>query len=79
MMDKLLESIIEKNRYLVKSGSVASYIPALSKANPNDIGITIIDKEGKIFSAGDYDAKFTIQSISKVLALMIGVRRRRSI
>lgn len=72
-MDKLLKNIIEKNKHLVERGKVASYIPALSKANPNHIGISVIDKEEKIFSAGDYSVKFTIQSISKVLALIIAV------
>ena len=72
-MDKLLKNIIEKNKHLVEKGKVASYIPALSKANPNYIGISVIDKEGKIFSAGDSSVKFTIQSISKVLALIIAV------
>ena len=73
MMDKLLKNIIEKNKHLVENGKVASYIPALSKANPNHIGISVIDKEGKVFSAGDSSIKFTIQSISKVLALIIAV------
>lgn len=72
-MDKLLKDIIEKNKHLVENGRVASYIPALSKANPNHIGISVIDKEGKVFSAGDSSIKFTIQSISKVLALIIAV------
>ena len=72
-MEKLLESIIEKNKHLVELGNVASYIPALSKANPNHIGISVIDKDGHIYSAGDYKEKFTIQSISKVLALIVAL------
>ncbi len=72
-MDKLLEEIIQKNSHLVKEGKVASYIPALSFANPEEIGITIIDNDGKVHIAGDYHKKFTIQSISKVLALMVAV------
>lgn len=72
-MNKLLMDLIEKNRYLVKEGTVASYIPALSKSNPNHIGVSIIDKNGNIFSEGDYKVKFTIQSISKVLSLMVAL------
>lgn len=72
-MERLLKDIIDKNKHLVDKGKVASYIPALNKANPNHIGISIIDKEEKIFSAGDYGVKFTIQSISKVLALIVAV------
>ncbi len=72
-MEKLLNNIIEKNRWLVKSGKVASYIPALSLADPNDIAIVTMDMEGIIHTGGNFDTKFTIQSISKVLALMVAV------
>ncbi len=72
-MENLLKKIIEKNKHLVKEGKVANYIPALGKANPNDIGITTIDMEGIVHTAGEYDVKFTIQSISKVIALMVAV------
>ena len=72
-MNKLLIALLEKNKLLVKEGTVASYIPALSKSNPHHIGISIIDKNGNIFSEGDYKVKFTIQSISKVLSLMVAI------
>ena len=72
-MEKLLDKIIEKNRYLINEGKVADYIPALSKADPHQIGVCIMDLEGKIYGAGDYDVKFTIQSISKVMSLMLAI------
>lgn len=72
-MEKILEEVLEENRGLAKSGQVASYIPALSKANPNHLGICIIDAAGNIYKKGDFDVKFTIQSISKVVALMLAL------
>lgn len=72
-MEKLLDRIIEKNRSLTGNGRVADYIPALSKADPNNIGICIVDLDGNTYSAGDYNTKFTIQSISKVIGLFLAI------
>lgn len=72
-MEKLLERIAEENRKFINRGNVASYIPALAKVDKNLLGISFIDIDGNIYNYGDCDKKFTIQSISKVLALMIVV------
>lgn len=72
-MEKLLGEIIESNRYLIKQGKLADYIPALSKVDPNKIGVSIADIDGKTYSSGDWEHKFTIQSISKVLSLMLAI------
>lgn len=72
-MQKLLEEIIESNRYLIDKGKLADYIPALSEVDPYKIGITLADINGNIYSAGDYKQKFTIQSISKVLSLILAI------
>lgn len=69
-MQKILQKIIDDNKEFFKDGNVADYIPALKNANIEDCGITLIDKENKLYSAGDAQKKFTIQSISKVIALM---------
>lgn len=72
-MNQLLKSIIENNRKYASEGKVASYIPGLAKANPEHLGICVTTLEGKEFSAGDCDVKFTIQSISKVISLMVAI------
>jgi glutaminase len=46
-------------------GELATYIPELGKANPDDFGICITTADGRIFEVGDCDRPFTIQSISK--------------
>lgn len=72
-MKDLLEAIIEENRYLTKEGKLADYIPALSKANIDDIGLCLIDSNNNIYKLGDYRRKFTLQSISKVLSLILAI------
>jgi glutaminase len=68
-MEKILKDIIEKNRKYTEFGHVADYIPELKKACKGDLGICIIDKDNNIYTAGDVDKKFTIQSISKPILL----------
>lgn len=72
-MKRLLDELVEKNRYLAKKGKVADYIPALKKANPEDLGICVIDMKEKIYTSGEYRTKFTIQSISKTISLMLAI------
>lgn len=72
-MENLLNRLIEKNKPLTKYGKVADYIPALSYVNPNELGICIIDMNNNIYCSGDYNKKFTIQSISKVIALGLAI------
>ncbi len=64
-LPEFIESLYEKYR-VIDDGSLASYIPELTKADPNWFAISIITKEGEIFEVGDSRNHFTIQSISKV-------------
>jgi len=47
------------------AGHVATYIPELGKANPDNFGICLVTADGRIFEVGNCDTPFTIQSISK--------------
>lgn len=60
VLDELLESYRD-----LSIGEPASYIPELAKANPNDFAICVMTVDGKIFSAGNTDKTFTLQSVSK--------------
>lgn len=73
-MFSLLNTLVEKNKVYGKEGKVASYIPALSKANADDLGIYVVDSKGKEYYSGDYDKKFTMQSISKIVSLILAIR-----
>lgn len=72
-MQELLKELVEKHRKTTELGKVASYIPELEKTNPRNLGIYILDNEGNEYFAGDYNNKFTVQSISKVVALMLAI------
>jgi len=47
------------------SGEVATYIPELGKANPDDFAVSLVTTTGRAYDVGDTDRPFTIQSISK--------------
>lgn len=72
-MQNKIEKIIKECRKYTKQGEVASYIPELKKANKDALGIYIDKLDGNEFYAGDYETKFTIQSISKVISLIIAI------
>ncbi len=60
----MIDTVYEK--YLPHStGEVATYIPELSKADPEAFGVCLVTADGRTFEAGDCDRPFTIQSISK--------------
>ena len=46
-------------------GEVASYIPELSKADPDHFGISLATLDGHVYEVGDTGVPFTIQSMSK--------------
>ena len=72
-MKDLLDKLVKKNIPEAKQGTVASYIPELDKARKDALGLYIIDVEGNECYSGDWDTKFTIQSISKIVTLMLAI------
>ena len=69
-MDGLLKELIEQCRQDTANGKVASYIPALAKADPNALGIYILDRNGLHAQGGDSKVRFSIQSIIKPILLL---------
>jgi len=72
-MKRILEKVINDNRVWVKDGELASYIPELLNADKEALGICITTLDGEEYFAGDHNTKFTIQSISKVITLMLAI------
>lgn len=72
-MKAQLEEILDRNRIKIAYGKLPTYIPELQKANKDALGIYISQLDGSEYGAGDYDYKFTIQSISKVITLLIAL------
>lgn len=68
-----LKEMVQQVREYTKNGQVADYIPALSKADPDDVAVAIYDGNDTCFSEGNYNQLFTLQSISKVLTLALAL------
>ncbi|GGH22806.1 glutaminase [Alsobacter metallidurans] len=54
-------------------GEVATYIPELARVDPAGFGICVVGADGAVASAGDSDAPFSIQSVSKVFTLTLAL------
>ena len=68
-IEQIINRLYEKYKDCAGEGEVASYIPALAGADPDGYAIAVSTVDGKEYVLGDYDTKFSIQSISKVLTL----------
>ena len=53
-------------------GQVADYIPELGKASPGDFGLALSTVGGKLYTIGDAEIEFTIQSISTTSPIQSG-------
>lgn len=63
-LQSLIDQVYEK--YLpLQLGQPASYIPELAKVNPDLFAIAVVDTKGRLYSAGNMQAQFTLQSTSK--------------
>lgn len=49
----------------VKEGANANYIPILDKVPSDMFGVVIVTRDGEMYSAGELDYEFSIQSVSK--------------
>ncbi|XMO86293.1 glutaminase [Algibacter sp. AS12] len=65
----VLNSIYQDAIQATDKGVVASYIPELAHVNKENFAIQLRTAKGECYGVGDYNKLFSIQSISKVLAL----------
>lgn len=68
-----LTLMVKEALQYTKHGKVADYIPALSTSDPNVLSLAIFEGESTVATAGDTSETFTIQSISKVIALALAL------
>ncbi|MBR1401822.1 MAG: glutaminase [Prevotella sp.] len=69
----ILENIHREIQPFAEEGKQADYIPALAEVDPNQFGICIQTLDGSTYSLGDAATRFSIQSISKVFTLAMGL------
>ena len=67
----ILNEIYDDVKPLIGKGKVADYIPALAEVSPDKFGMAVNTLDGKTYSVGNVEEKFSIQSISKVFSLTL--------
>lgn len=67
-----LRQVLEKARP-DDSGQLANYIDVLAKADPSKMAIALSTVDGNLYSAGDDEVEFSIQSISKAFVYAIAI------
>lgn len=70
-----LDRIYVALKPIIGEGKVASYIPELASVAPDQFGMAVVDFAGNVYSVGDARKRFSIQSISKLFALTLAVKR----
>jgi glutaminase len=62
----------------VKEGKNADYIPELTKVPSELFGVAIVTARGDVYTAGDVEYAFTIQSVSKPFTAALVMQEHRS-
>ena len=70
---EIIKEAMEEASKHISEGKVATYIPELGKVDPNQLGICIYPLTGDKVCLGAYDVRFTMQSISKVVMLILAL------
>jgi len=68
---KIIEDIYLELKNVDDTGEVANYISELATVSPDNFGVNITTTNKENFGVGDFNTKFSIQSISKVFALTL--------
>ncbi|WP_050613487.1 glutaminase [Bacillus testis] len=68
---KCVEEWVEQHKSYTTQGECAAYIPALKREDPGQLGICMIGADGTVIKAGDWEATYTLQSISKVISFIV--------
>ena len=71
---KIIEDIYAEVENVEDIGTVANYIPELALVDANNFGINITNINNTSFGVGDFNKKFSIQSISKLLSLTLAYK-----
>jgi glutaminase len=72
-LHSVVREIADEMRLRPDRGEVARYIPELARVDPAQFGLVVIGADGEVAAAGDADAPFSIQSVSKVFTLTLAL------
>ncbi|MBQ0005401.1 MAG: glutaminase A [Clostridiales bacterium] len=70
---RIVTEAYEEARKVIPEGHVATYIPELGKVDPNQLGICLYRLDKEKICVGDYNVRFTMQSVSKVISLCVAL------
>jgi glutaminase len=56
-----------------RDGALADYIPELALVEPEHFGLALVSSQGKVYTSGDVDQPFTIQSVSKAFSYCLAL------
>lgn len=70
----IVDAIFAEVKQLENPGTIATYIPELGNVNPDKFGVFVQSVNGDNFFAGDSHEPFSIQSIAKVLSLVLAYK-----
>ena len=70
---EIIQRAMDLAREEIPKGAVATYIPELGKMDPHQLGICLYPLKGDKITLGDCDVRFTMQSVSKVIMLIVAL------
>ena len=70
---EIIRRAMDLAREEIPKGKVATYIPELGKADPHQLGFVMNPLKGEKICMGDYDVRFTMQSVCKVIMLIMAL------
>ena len=71
---RIIEEVFLDVKNQEDTGKVANYIPELAFVDENNFGVSITNINKENFGIGNFDKKFSIQSVSKILTLTLAYR-----
>lgn len=71
---KILDAISDELQGHSNPGKVASYIPELGNVKPDHYGLQLSCNDGRHFRQGEYQKKFSTQSVAKVFSLALAMK-----
>ncbi|MCO6388938.1 glutaminase [Aliihoeflea sp. 40Bstr573] len=75
LLKKVVDGIAIEIANATEWGKAADYIPELAKVDTKQFGIAVLTRDEQMISGGASETQFSIQSISKVFALTLALKK----
>jgi len=71
-----LKTLVSQVKPCLEFGAVSDYLPEFGKAGREDFAVAIDTGADELITAGNLDARFTVQSVVKVFTLLLALHHR---